>query len=238
MNTANGLRTRALDAELVGALEVLSPDDQLRLGAFRLFSRLLAMAPEAEFFAALRRAGIVRELVALALRVRSEAAGSLESFDDWLGSADAEAFEDARRDYLEVFVSARHLPAPPWESVYRSPERLVLQEPAREVLKAYIAAGLGFEGMKQSPADHIALELAFAAALLVEAPASAEARSQLDLFEAKHMSSWMPSFCVDLGGSARTPPYRTIAAALPCLLGCAGAPGEHAVARGGVEEGT
>ena len=215
-------RPSAADAKFIGALEALPLEDKLRLGAFRLFSRFLALAPEAAFFDALRASGVVGELSALARAVRSETALSLASLDEWLATADPEAFEVARRDYLEAFVSARHLPAPPWESVYRSPDRLVFQEPAREVFKAYLAAGLGFDGMKQTPSDHISLELAFAAALLVEAPTSADARSQLDRFEAEHMTSWMPSFCKDLGGVARTPPYVAVATALPHLLARSG----------------
>lgn len=217
-SAARTRRLKALDAKLLGALEVLAPKEKLRLGAFRLFSRLLALPPEVSFFKALRGSGAVRELTALAWLDRSEAAPSLTAFDEWLTRADTTAFEDARRDYLDAFVAARHLPAPPWESVYRSPDRLVFQEPAREVLLAYLAAGFGFDGMRQTPADHISLELAFAATLLAEAATSVGARGQLDRFEAEHMASWMPSFCANLGEVAKTPPYVAVATALPRLL--------------------
>lgn len=205
------------DATLVDDLAALPPESQLRVGAFRLFSRLLHEAPATAFLAQLRDTGLVDTLAALAGEVKSRAAGPLDGLASWLRTADGEALEAGRRDFLQVFF-AKHLPAPPWESVYTSTERLVNQEAAREVLRAYADAELGFDGWKQTPADHISLELAFAAALITESPRKPEAAVRLARFETEHLAAWVPRFCADLRGAAKSPLYQHLAEALPGLL--------------------
>ncbi len=206
------------DAALAGALEVLPPQERLRLGAFRLFSRLLWAPPEAALFEALREAQVLPALARLARDTVPGAAAALQDFAAWLERAGPDELEAARRDFLGLFVAARRQPAPPWESVYTSADRLVNQDAARRVLRAYAEARLGFEGMRQVPADHVALELGFAAALLAEGAHSDDARRRLTAFESAHMAPWMPRWCLDLQGAAATPPYRAVALALPAML--------------------
>jgi len=205
------------DATLVDDLAALPAASQLRLGAFRLFSRLLHEAPATAFLAQLRDTQLVDTLAALASEVASPAAAPLDGLAAWLRTANDEALEAGRRDFLQLFF-AKHLPAPPWESVYTSPERLVHQEAAREVLRAYADAALGFDGWKETPADHISLELAFAAALIAESPRKPEAAARLARFETEHLVAWAPRFCADLRAAAKSPLYQHLADALPGLL--------------------
>lgn len=205
------------DETLIDDLAALPAASQLRLGAFRLFSRLLHEAPSVAFLAELRESNLLGTLATLATESASPASAGLRSLADWFVAADDQGLEEGRRDYLQLFV-AKHLEAPPWESVYSSTERLVNQDAAREVLRAYAEAELGFDGWKQIPADHISLELAFAATLIAETPRKVQAQARLARFEAAHLASWVPRFCSDLGGAAKSPLYKHLAEALPALL--------------------
>ena len=60
-------------------------------------------------------------------------------------------------------------------------------ERTRAVLKAYIEAGLGFDQIKEQPADSIGLELLFVAALLDEEVAGAREASARKAFVAEHL---------------------------------------------------
>ncbi|MEW6435248.1 MAG: molecular chaperone TorD family protein [Myxococcota bacterium] len=211
-------RPPPLDATLPDDLAALAPKDQLRLAAFRLFSRLLDDAPSVAFLKELRESKLLEATAGLARQEASPAAAPLAALVEWLSAASDEALEGARRDFISLFVAAKHLPAPPWESVYVSPDRLVNQEPAREVLRAYAEAGVAFDGWRQLPSDHISLELAFAATQLAELPRVPEARARLDHFTLKHLAVWVPRFCADLKSAATSPLYQHVADALVGLL--------------------
>lgn len=53
------------------------------------------------------------------------------------------------------------MPAPPYESCYRSPERVLPQASALEVREQYRNAGLAVKRLNREPDDHIGLELEF-----------------------------------------------------------------------------
>lgn len=60
----------------------------------------------------------------------------------------------------------RPVPVPLWADVQLGNTRQVLGPRSRAALESYLAAGLGFHGMREVPADHVGLELLFLAALL------------------------------------------------------------------------
>jgi putative dimethyl sulfoxide reductase chaperone len=205
------------DAAFAAALASLDERDQLRLAGWRLCGSLLADPPSAEQLSELRESKAVETLAGLAERVASPAATALRFLGEWLAAADAAQLEAARRDGQRLFLTSRHLPAPPWESVYTSPDRLVLQEAARDALQAYAEAGFIFDGWKSRPADHVSLELDFAATLLARSSSDKAAAEQLARFEQKHLG-WIPRFCSDLLAAAESPLYRHIATALSSLV--------------------
>lgn len=74
-----------------------------------------------------------------------------------------DAEERVRRPILEYFPKkgAGKLPAPPYESVYASQGRSVMQEKTIEVRKKYLEAGLLPTMLYKIPDDHVATEFEF-----------------------------------------------------------------------------
>lgn len=130
---------------------------------------------------------------------------------------------DLAVDYARVFLGAGiadDSAAFPYESVYTSPERLVMQEARDRVVALYRAKGLAVEGDGGDPEDHVAFELDFMAHLVREGAAAArvcdeealrtslrEQRSFLD----NHLLNWVPALCVDIEKYASKPFYPAIA---------------------------
>jgi TorA maturation chaperone TorD len=109
-----------------------------------------------------------------------------------------------RADYDQLFVGPDHLPAPPWESVYRTEERLVFDWPAMEVRSEYRAMGLA-SVKPADPDDHLGLELLFMAiAAEREGQGDESARAAQRQFLRDHLSQWAPAFCSDVVAHAGT----------------------------------
>src|SRR3972149_2229288 len=120
--------------------------------------------------------------------------------------------EEVQGEYLRLFQGPGHLLAPPYESVYRHPEGLVMGEWAGEMTR-----WLGEEGLALSPhfrdlPEHVAVELEFMACLC-----AAESRAWRGADEKRvrhylarerdmlrgHLSCWVPAFCQQVQASAR-----------------------------------
>jgi TorA maturation chaperone TorD len=130
---------------------------------------------------------------------------------------EADPHDAIQRDFIRLFVGPRKKLAPPWESVYRDPSRLVLQDAADGVLRAYAEERLGFDGMGKQPPDHIALELQFCAALVDRAESRASSADALRRFLDEHLLVWAPRFAADLVRIADTEVVRAIGGALLAL---------------------
>ena len=117
-------------------------------------------------------------------------------------AVDGDALKAAERDRIRLLLGVPKPVAPPWESVWRSEDHRVQQEPAAEVFRRYLAARLGFDGMQGEPPDHAGLELLFVAGLLDRGDV-AEARTFFrdhpatflepfgEAIEREAVSSWM-----------------------------------------------
>ena len=126
-------------------------------------------------------------------------------------------------DYARVFLGAGIADgssAYPYESVYTSPERLMMQDARDKVLALYAAHGLGVEGESHDPEDHAAFELDFMMRLVGEGAAAAAAGDEDALaasledqraFLRDHLMNWMGRFCADVERYASTEFYRAIA---------------------------
>lgn len=182
-----------------------------RRDLYRLLGGLLAECPREQLCEALvADATLVRlgaalggDLGAALSRMHSELA---DGPDTW---------KEVRSDFTRLFVGPRRKLAPPWESVYRSPAKLVMQEHEREVVRAYAEQRVGFEGMGGVPADHIALELQFCAWLL-DHPKPAT-RAALSRFLSEHLLTWVPLFAADVERHAKTELWRAAGRALTGL---------------------
>ena len=128
-----------------------------------------------------------------------------------------EAFGPIRRDHIALFVGPTKKLAPPWESVYRSADRIVMQEQAIEVLRAYATQRIGFERMGESPADHAGFELEFVSILIGRSMRSGKAREALTTFLADHLLAWVPAWSADIRKHAKTSFMRGLGEALAAL---------------------
>lgn len=158
-------------------------------------------------------------------------AASLEPFADEADMAslaqmgerfaeDPARFEDALcAEYTRAFVGPAELPAPPWESVYASKDRLLFQETTLAVRRCYVEHDCIPAGYPHVADDHISLELDFLAKLAERMMEAAEAQDGARAerlaqaqgrFLANHLLAWVGDFAgqVDAG---RAPYYACLA---------------------------
>ena len=127
--------------------------------------------------------------------------------------SDAE-IEELQTEYTRLFVGPAALPCPPWESMYRSPDRLMLQESYDALVALQAEAGLAMK-QKGILADHIGAELHFLVLLLdrIEGGQEQERASALALADRlldDHLNKWTASFTRDLERAAAAPLYRAL----------------------------
>lgn len=122
--------------------------------------------------------------------------------------------EDLLWEYTRLFIGPYKLPCPPWESVYTSPQRLMMQEPYDEVEGFYREIGLTINNTQVMP-DHIGVELNFLAVLCGKINNDPE-KSLYFLGIAKrfwdeHLQRWVPQFTMDMEAAADFPIYKSLA---------------------------
>ena len=142
---------------------------------------------------------------------------SLESFRN--GRVGKEV-ENLQLDYFRLFIGAGTPAAPPWESYYRTEERLLCSHYTLDVRSWYERFGLVSDCRDKEPEDHIGLELEFMAHLCDgwkrcclrgdEKGAAAYLEAQRGFLEA-HLLEWASSFCRDVVRFAETPFFAGLA---------------------------
>lgn len=70
-------------------------------------------------------------------------------------------FENLHWDYTRMFIGPEVPPAPLWESVYFSKDKLLFQKSTDDVNKFYAQCGFQLNEKEQEAADHIGFELDF-----------------------------------------------------------------------------
>lgn len=73
--------------------------------------------------------------------------------------------QEIQSEYMVLFLGPGQPKAPPWESVYRTPEKLLFGWPTMEVRESYRQAGFEILRKNQLPEDHMGIELMFLATL-------------------------------------------------------------------------
>ncbi len=133
--------------------------------------------------------------------------------DGWPG-------EILKPEFTRLFIGPRHVPAPPYESVYRSPARALMQEITLAVRQKYRTAGLLVRNFNREPDDHIGLELEFMYFLNRQAAAALGRQQTAGLlaaidwqqqFLAEHLSQWVPAFCQDTAAHTGQDFFRKLA---------------------------
>ena len=152
-----------------------------------------------------------------------ELAQGYRMLEEYLRRLGNDSLTDLAVDYARVFLGAGiagDTVAYPYESVYTSPKRLIMQEARDQVVAAYRVKGLVKEETLDFPEDHIALELEFMVHLCHETqqalvtqdwPAVSDClKEQMD-FLAQHLLNWVPAFCGDTQKYAETEFYKAVA---------------------------
>ena len=141
----------------------------------------------------------------------------------YLSGADAHAITDLAVDYVRAFIGHgvdAYSAAYPFESVYTSPKRLMMQEARDEVLAVYRSEGLDKLPSWKESEDHIALELEFMAVLGDRIVTAAEAADEAEVerllstqrnFLEDHLASWASLMTADLRRFAQCGLYQGLA---------------------------
>lgn len=139
---------------------------------------------------------------------------------DYLSSATEAVLTELAVDYVRAFIgsgNSGYSAAYPYESVYTSPKRLLMQDARDEVLVIYRAAGVRKTDEWNEGEDHLALELEFEQILGERALAAWERGDEeacranllqsLNFLE-DHLCAWYPMMARDLERFPRTDFYR------------------------------
>jgi TorA maturation chaperone TorD len=117
-------------------------------------------------------------------------------------------------EYTRLFIGPYKLPCPPWESVYTSGKRLMMQEAYDEVRDLYSEVGLKIDHPNIMP-DHIGTELNFLAVLYIKISDDHEKRPYYkDIakrFLDEHLKRWIPQFTLDMEEAANLKFYKALA---------------------------
>ena len=130
---------------------------------------------------------------------------------------------DLAVDYTRVFIGHgvdAYSAAYPFESVYTSEKRLLMQEARDEIVEVYRESGFAVDASWEDPEDHIALELEYMqmmarrARQALEAGEDGRALELLDeqrTFLLRHLLSWTPFLANDMERIAQTDLYQGLA---------------------------
>ena len=135
-----------------------------------------------------------------------------------------DVLEDLNRRYTTLFLgvgyrdSVEHVN--PFESVYLSPERLVMQEQRDEVMEFYARFGMGVSDDFKEPEDHMAAELSFIGRLCelaLDDLNNDDIKNALEKLRAQkefmfgHLLRWVHLLCSDLREAAKDGFYKCLA---------------------------
>jgi len=139
--------------------------------------------------------------------------------------AGEDAFENLHWDYTRLFIGPEAPPAPPWESVYVSRDKLLFQESTNKVKRFYETCGFKLENSEHEAADHIGFELDFmyhlssqSIAALKDTQATAKLLEQQNNFLLQHLLAFSNAFTGNIVKHADTDFYRAAAVVLQEFL--------------------
>lgn len=215
--------------------ETTRGDDELRAtvldeasALFTLLGRLFHGVPDRTLIA-----GVVDERIfdEVPFVTGADADAARERLVAWTGRCalpfSDDDFHALSADYTHLFVGARRVLAPMWESVYFNKDRMVFQHQTFEVRAAYARYGLEVDTLSHEPDDHLAYELLFVGRLCQLA---AEAVRQGDAvgadrivadavsFAVCHPMTWVPQWREAIERHARCDFYRGYAALVDAAL--------------------
>lgn len=190
---------------------------------------ILGTEPTAESVEAFN-SGLTRDsfnLLALANpEICKDAASALaDTAQSWQDDPDS-YLEAARRDYTKQFIGPHKLKAAPWECVYITKERMLLQEQTLAVRACYAREGYAAAQAPHVSDDHIAIELDFIAKLSARASDaySTDACECVRLLKSmrsfieEHLLTWVPDYSHDLSQAAPGSLYAAASTSCSAIL--------------------
>ena len=133
---------------------------------------------------------------------------------DGIDPAWEDTMESLLWDYTRLFIGPYKLPCPPWESVYTSQKKLMMQDAADDARRAYAELGLAVDDTSVMP-DHIGAELSFLALVYERAGEKNWRQSDRirigDAFLNDHLKIWAPQFTADMEMATEAPLYKALA---------------------------
>lgn len=127
--------------------------------------------------------------------------------------------DELKSEYNRLFIGPGHLPAPPWESVYLSKEKIIFDEHTLAVRDFYKRWKVAPTRINKEPDDHIGFELEFMAILISKSIRALEKGNMEELkdvikgqveFLDKHPLVWIDEFSNKLTNSTVEPFYKGI----------------------------
>lgn len=129
---------------------------------------------------------------------------------DYLENTDTSSIEELDVDFAKVFLGAgisEGAAAFPYESVYTSRKKSMMQEARDQVMEIYASKGLVKNGESEKLIeDHVSLELDYMAYLCGNGP-----REEQKSFLENHLLNWVPKLCQDIQKHANTNFYKAVA---------------------------
>lgn len=186
--------------------------------AYSFLSKALYETPEAEFIDVLAEQALFHDWpLDSGTETTQRGLALLQAFCDQWDPAQLAAL---KQDYARLFIGPSALLAPPWESVYRSVERLIFEQQTLEVRQEYQRFGMPIPRLHVEPEDHIGLELRFiaymcnAALNALDQDEVAQLRrieGEIQSFLKQHTLQWADAFLDNVLQHAETDYYRGIA---------------------------
>ena len=178
-----------------------------RMSAYQFLARMYKTAPDAE---------LIDSLLALDADTETPLKAAIEA----MRGCDREQLRiDLAAEYNRVFLGMGPRPIAPYESVYTSPERLLMQDARDEVLALYRAEALTLADGIRIPEDHVAIEFDFMSYLCKKAAQACIEKDQpgIDEYTArqkdfliKHLLVWVPAMCKDMESRVSTEFYKCV----------------------------
>ena len=185
-----------------------------RMGTYALLARLYRKEVDGEFLEELQRMHFP------AAAQEERISRGYELMAKYLTGTYENTLQELAVDFVRVFIGYgmdAYSAAFPYESVYTSERRLLMQDSRDEVLALYRAAGLEKDKSWPESEDHLALELEYLAIhtrRAIEALAAgdedgafANLVTQLHFMD-DHLMNWVPMMTADMRKFARTDLYR------------------------------
>lgn len=188
-----------------------------RENMYRLLGRFYRVEVDQTFLDQMKRMNFPAECV------EEDLVEGYRTLEHYLREPGSDPLTDLAVDYAKVFLGAGIFQgdvAYPYESVYTSPERLVMQDARDQVVAAYRAKGLNGAEALDVPEDHIALEFEFMMRMCRETqdaiaaqdwPAISTSLMEQKNFLVQHLLNWIPDFCTDVQKCAETEFYKAAA---------------------------